>query len=262
MSKLARMTDFGGKLRQAREQRGVSLRQISANTKISVGVLEALERNDVSKLPGGIFGRGFVRSYALEVGLDPDQTVAEYMARFHAEETPEPAVHVVSAQESAHATERHAAGMAVRTILALLVFGGIFAFFAFRGWNEAASSTGSAPAPPRSEVATTPPATAGQSGAIPAADDALRATGPMRLELHPTGPCWVKLSADGQDVFAKLMQPGQKEVLTVREVAIISIGDAGAFAFSVDGRPGRTLGSAGEVKTARITRETLPEYLR
>ncbi len=256
------MTDFGGKLRQAREQRGVSLRQIAANTKISVGVLEALERNDVSKLPGGIFGRGFVRSYALEVGLDPDQTVAEYMSRFHAEEAPEPAVHIVSEEESAHATERHAAGMAARAILALLVFGGIFAFFAFRGWDEAASSTGSASPPPRSEVATTPPATAGQPGAIPAADDALRATGPMRLELHPTGPCWIKLSADGQDIFAKLMQPGQKEVLTVREVAIISIGDAGAFAFSVDGRPGRTLGSAGEVKTARITRETLPEYLR
>ena len=257
------MTDFGGQLRQAREQRGVSLRQIAATTKISVSVLEALERNDVSKLPGGIFGRGFVRSYASEVGLDPDQTVAEYMERFHAEEVPEPTVHVVSEEERAIATERHAAGMAVRAILALLVFGGIFLFFALRWGDRTASSAGSAPPPaPRSEVATTPPATAGQPGATPAADAALRATGPMRLELHPAGPCWVKLSADGRDVFAKLMQPGQREVLTVREVAVISIGDAGAFAFSIDGHPGRTLGSAGEVKTARITRETLPEYLR
>ena len=45
------MGDFGGKLRQARERRGVSLRQVSAATKISVGVLEALERNDVSSFP-------------------------------------------------------------------------------------------------------------------------------------------------------------------------------------------------------------------
>lgn len=257
------MTDFGGKLRQAREQRGVSLRQIAANTKISVGVLEALERNDVSKLPGGIFSRGFVRSYATEVGLDPDQTVNEFLERFHTEEAPEPPVHVVSEEENTYATERHAAGMAARALLALLVFGGIFVFFAFRGGDEGPSSTGSAAPPaPRAEVATTPPPSTGQPGAAPAVDDALRATGPMRLELHPTAPCWIKLSADGQDVFAKLMQPGQKEVLTVREVAIISIGDAGAFAFSVDGHPGRTLGSAGEVKTARITRDTLAEYLR
>src|SRR2546430_15096367 len=76
------MIDFGGKLRQARERRGISLRQIAASTKISVAALEALERNDVSKLPGGIFSRAFVRSYAVEVGLDPDETVQEFIAQF------------------------------------------------------------------------------------------------------------------------------------------------------------------------------------
>ena len=79
------MTDFGGKLRQARERRGVSLRQIAATTKISVASLEALERNDLSRLPGGIFSRAFVRSYAQEVGLDPDETVREFIDRFQQE---------------------------------------------------------------------------------------------------------------------------------------------------------------------------------
>ena len=79
------MGDFGGKLRQARERRGVSLRQIAGATKISVGVLEALERNDVSKLPGGIFSRAFVRSYASEVGLDPDETIRDFVAEFSSE---------------------------------------------------------------------------------------------------------------------------------------------------------------------------------
>lgn len=44
--------------------------------------LEALERNDISRLPGGIFSRAFVRAYATEIGLDPEQTVAEFMTRF------------------------------------------------------------------------------------------------------------------------------------------------------------------------------------
>src|SRR6266404_8782165 len=75
-------SSFGGRLRDARERRGVSLRQIANATKISVGVLEALERDDISRLPGGIFGRAFVRSYAIEVGLDPETTIQEFIAQF------------------------------------------------------------------------------------------------------------------------------------------------------------------------------------
>src|SRR6185295_9093933 len=74
--------DFGGKLRDARERRGISLRQIANVTKISIGALEALERNDISRLPGGIFSRAFVRSYANEVGLDPDATIQDFIAAF------------------------------------------------------------------------------------------------------------------------------------------------------------------------------------
>jgi cytoskeletal protein RodZ len=74
--------DFGARLREARERRGLSLRVIADATKISVTALEALERNDISRLPGGIFSRAFVRAYALEVGLDPEQTIAEFMTRF------------------------------------------------------------------------------------------------------------------------------------------------------------------------------------
>jgi cytoskeleton protein RodZ len=90
------MDDFGGKLRQARERRGISLRQIAAITKISAAALEALERNDTSKLPGGIFSRAFVRSYAVEVGLDPEQTVREFLDRFNQE--PPPSAAAVAAE--------------------------------------------------------------------------------------------------------------------------------------------------------------------
>jgi cytoskeletal protein RodZ len=74
--------DFGSRMRQIREQRGVSLRQIAERTKIAVRALEALERNDISQLPGGIFSRAFVRSYAAEIGADPEQTVRDFLAQF------------------------------------------------------------------------------------------------------------------------------------------------------------------------------------
>ncbi len=64
--------EFGARLRRAREARGLSVKEIATATKISVLVLEALERSDVSRLPGGLFSRAFVRAYAREVGLYPE----------------------------------------------------------------------------------------------------------------------------------------------------------------------------------------------
>ena len=74
--------DFGTRMKRSREERGVSLRQIAEATKISAVALEALERNEISRLPGGIFSRAFVRSYAIEVGLDPEQTVRDFLVHF------------------------------------------------------------------------------------------------------------------------------------------------------------------------------------
>jgi cytoskeletal protein RodZ len=74
--------DVGSRLREARERRGLTLRQIANATKISVLALEGLEKNDVARLPGGIFSRSFVRSYALEVGLDPDEMIEAFLAQF------------------------------------------------------------------------------------------------------------------------------------------------------------------------------------
>lgn len=76
------MSDLGVRLKQARQAKGVSLRQIAAETKISVVALEALERSDYSRLPGGIFSRAFVRAYATAVDLDPETTVGEFLVEY------------------------------------------------------------------------------------------------------------------------------------------------------------------------------------
>ena len=73
------MPSFGEKLKQEREQRKITLEQISISTKIGTRMLQALEEDRFNQLPGGIFNKGFVRAYARCVGLDEDQTVAEYL---------------------------------------------------------------------------------------------------------------------------------------------------------------------------------------
>ena len=76
------MNELGVRLKQARIAKGVSLRDIEAASKISVVALEALERGDYSRLPGGIFSRAFVRAYALAVGLDAEAAVNEFVVEF------------------------------------------------------------------------------------------------------------------------------------------------------------------------------------
>jgi hypothetical protein len=65
-------TSLGVYLRAERERRDLTLKAISESTKVSLPLLEGLEADDISRWPGGIFRRAFVRSYAEAVGLDPD----------------------------------------------------------------------------------------------------------------------------------------------------------------------------------------------
>ncbi len=127
------MSDFGGKLRLARERRGISLRQIAASTKISVAALEALERNDVSKLPGGIFSRAFVRSYASEVGLDPDETVREFLDRFQGEPSPSATVQIaVPEEESTFESQQRMASVVLKLVLISIPLVGVILYFTMR----------------------------------------------------------------------------------------------------------------------------------
>ncbi len=73
------LPSFGEKLKQEREKRKITLEQISVSTKIGTRMLQALEEDKFNQLPGGIFNKGFVRAYSRVVGLDEDQTVAEYL---------------------------------------------------------------------------------------------------------------------------------------------------------------------------------------
>lgn len=74
------MASFGENLRKARQARNMTLQEIATATKIGTRSLQALEDERFDLLPGGIFNKGFVRSYARTVGLNEEKTVAAYMA--------------------------------------------------------------------------------------------------------------------------------------------------------------------------------------
>ena len=79
---------FGRRLRLSRERLGISLEAIAASTKINRSLLAELERDDVSKWPGGIYRRAFVREYAAAIGLPAEEVLAEFCELFPEEGTP------------------------------------------------------------------------------------------------------------------------------------------------------------------------------
>ena len=73
---------FGPNLRRIRIQRGLSLEQLAASTKVSIALWKGLERNDFSRWPTGIYARSYVRDYAAAIGVDPESTVDDFCRWF------------------------------------------------------------------------------------------------------------------------------------------------------------------------------------
>jgi cytoskeletal protein RodZ len=84
---------LGEKLRQAREARGMSIGDVAEQTRISAHYLEAIENNDFSSLPGGVFNKGFIKLYARCVGLDEQEVVQDYLRMVNQKEDEELKLH-------------------------------------------------------------------------------------------------------------------------------------------------------------------------
>jgi cytoskeleton protein RodZ len=163
--------DFGSRLRGARERKGVSLREIANRTKISVAVLEALERNDITRLPGGIFSRAFVRAYASEVGLDPEAAIQEFVAQF-------PHDSVVAGHSTADPIEDNVAlesdrRMASNVLWMVLVCVPLAGVVLYLSTMNRATPVDMTPAPPVTAPAATAPAPDVKPPAAPAVESSV-----------------------------------------------------------------------------------------
>jgi cytoskeleton protein RodZ len=274
--------DFGTTLRVARERRGVTLRQIANATKISVGVLEALERNDIARLPGGIFGRAFVRSYAIEVGLDPEATIQQFVAQF-----PQDSVtvgHPTSGRKEDNAaleSERRTAGTFLSLLAISIPIAGVVLYFSIAGRRAGPQApvpvTVEAAAPaPEPKPAVDPPAPVTGASLPAAAPDVVQAvalpapaTAPappavdgLTIALLVKRPCFVSATVDGQKVVDRLLQAGERKTIEVRREMVLTAGDATAISMTLNGVDAKPLGKAGEVVTARVTLANFKEFLQ
>jgi hypothetical protein len=89
---------FTTRLRRHRERNRIALQDISRDTRVKLELLEALEKNDLSEWPRGLYARAYIRSYAAAIGLDGDDTVGEFCKLFpHGDRRAEPVLREMAA---------------------------------------------------------------------------------------------------------------------------------------------------------------------
>ena len=251
--------DVGGELRRARTDRKLSLGDVSARTKINQNILRAIEENRFDRVPGGLFTRGYLRAFAREVHLDPEKIVGQYRAEFEP-----PIVELPSPEKVPHRIpdylltadgtrdRRRFVGLAIVLLIGAAYF----------GYPRTRSST------PSPSLATAPVATDAVEAAAPAPVPTATTgtvepspTEPLKLAIATTGDCWVSATVDGKPAVARLMKAGDDWQFDVNDRAALRIGDPAAFSFTLNGIPGRVLGSAHTAVNLTFDRQNYKSVL-
>lgn len=250
--------DVGGDLRRARTARKLSLGDVAARTKINQKILQAIEENRFDRIPGGLFTRSYLRAYAREVQLEPEGIVELYRAEFEPKTVEPPPLEETPRRfdvDSLMAGDwtRDSGGSA--GLIIVLLIGAVYLGFA-RNFTSPSPTDSSPKATDAPEAAAPAPAPTRTTGTI----DTLQA-GPLKLAMETTGDCWVAAIVDGKPAFARLMKAGEREQFDVNDRAELRIGDPAAFSFTLNGIPGRVLGSARTAVNLTFDRQNYKSVL-
>jgi transcriptional regulator with XRE-family HTH domain len=256
-----RKGDFGSKLRAARERRGVSLRQIAARTKISVSALEALEKNDITRLPGGIFSRAFVRSYAAEIGLDPEEAIEDFIAQFPHDSVT--AGHPQTSQADdfdAIESERRTASAFLKLVAISLPIAGVVLYYGTAGRRKTAGDAVHGVAVAGGASGSTNLASDRGAAAGPPAVPAV-AREPLSVELTARRVCAVTVTIDGTAQPEHLLAAGDRERFAADRELVLKVADAAAVSWTINGEPARPLGLSGQPATISLTLANYKDYV-
>jgi cytoskeletal protein RodZ len=259
--------DVGTTLRTARQRHGLSLPDLAGTTKIPIGILEALEDNAFDRVPRGIFIRGFLRAYAREVGLNPEELVDQFLRETADEEPIEPSddpsrepeipevLPALRIRPETSGSGRASWGYAL--ILAALLVGVI-------SYNRGEVADGTAvfsTEPAADRAATAPAQPAVERTAVNDLQAVATGGTALRFEMQVGGPCWVEAIVDGRTVVYRLMQAGDRETIDAEREVVLRVGDPGVFTYSVNGTPGPPLGQPGVPVRTRFANDDAPRDL-
>ena len=291
------MGSFGERMQREREMRSISLDEIAEHTKISKRNLAALEDENFSQLPGGIFNKGFVRAYAKYLGIDEEQAVSDYLAaeteklrkkmpipidQPHSAGSRSDAVlmeRLAAAKETEPQSDQAAGFMkAAIALVVLLGVGGL----GYR-WMQSRKTPPAAPIEVKAAVvhealpATPPPALSpavdAKPAAVPVTGDAAPAVKAPETQAIANGfslavktkeESWVQVKADGKVLMEGVLAPNSSKSFDANKEIVIKLGNAPGVELAYNGKPLPQFDNAerGKTKTLTFTQQGLAESVR
>jgi cytoskeleton protein RodZ len=261
----------GQHLRREREQKNISLESIAKVTRITLQNLEALERDNFHALPAPVFVRGFLRTYAAYLGLDPKKIIEIYQAQMNASAVSQE----VEKGPPPRSIQSLAKYMIILFIIALAV--GIASYFLLE--KTPIPPPPSPPSSPKISLPQTPPAK------LPAPEprsaeekesskelearkqeinlEKASATeeGEKKnerryvLKVKATEKTWLRIEADNEHVAEALLQPQETATWTARHQFEIIVGNAGGTEIFLNGVSQGRLGESGQVVHLLLPKE-------
>ena len=278
------MPTLGEELKRLREHKNLSIREVADATHIGGRFLQAIEADNYAILPGGIFNRGFVRSYARFIGLDEEQALLLYNQQLEAQggETPRTMAPSMDGIDEEPASPW--GSIALIVIILLLLSAGIYtAYRWFKGGDAtsqivvSATATPSVPpsatpeqsiAPSPSLTPTQPPspsAVASPSPSVsPTASPSLAQplSGNLQVKVQiGSQPCWLKVWIDANRPADGVLNPGDMREFSASDKLILSFGNAVGVTATLNGRPMK-LPLKGVTSYVVLTKDNYQSFLQ
>jgi cytoskeletal protein RodZ len=268
------MIDLGSELRAAREEQGISLDEAEVATRIRGRYLKALETNDWTALPTHVQARGFLRNYAIYLGIEEDRVTAWYgqLARSAGAVTRR----LPAADASVRTTDEDgsvfrprdidieglsalpawlSSDILIGVILALLVAVVGFALIRMVSDNADETSAGvTTPSPGLTPVLTqalsqpttgagVSPGVATPASVTPTFDASV---GSVQLSLEATEHVWVRVTVDGTQVLEGILAPGAPQAWQGTQQILLETPNGAGLQAVVNGQPQGPLGERGQ----------------
>ena len=228
----AEVPTVGERLRAAREEKGLSLEDIAAQTRIPQRHLESIETAEWDKLPAPTYTIGFAKSYASSVGLDRADIGDQLRAEMGGQRFASSPSDVIEAADPARTMPKWLVLTAVVAVLFLVILMSVLNRRSLEQPSDAASN--------EAALTTPPPAAAPQQPAAPTAQDA--------VVLTAVAPAWIQVTDQGKSLFQGELQAGQTFAVPPAATApILKAGKPEALKITVGSAIAPPVGPPGKV---------------
>lgn len=255
--------DLGKILRAIREQKNISLEQIQQDTKIRIKYLRAIEEGELSMIPGGqVYVKGFLKSYAESIGLQPSVVLNQYkqicnlVNNEEQEQEQEQEDKKYASESTLEHEDKGEKLINIKSVgipIAIVVIGALL-FFGSRSLFKSKPPADLNPEPSRTTQPIKSPEKTPENDSLKPADKTQKVIIEMVKDTSAETEyaiqdktvdvtfevvqrrCWILVKKDGQLIFEGILKAGDKKSFTAEKELFIRVGDPQVIKYNINGQ--------------------------